>query len=255
MAIHTEGTSDQLIAREGDIVLVGGVDCFVVTVVTIATPADGDAVLTLKSLDGPGLTAELVTMLLFLSPSSATCSTRVQTSQTATWSLTLSRELIHTPSKEVFKVTGSQATNIGYIDLGGGDYRWYIKGEQDTRQRFMDKREMTLLLGQKTATNGDHSFSGTEGYFAALEDRGLVTSGMIGSTGTTSFDDIDAIITQLDKQGAPSEYALYANTEQMLLLDNMLSNGGSNSTSGVATNYGAFNNDRDMALNLGFPLL
>ena len=252
-ANYTEGTSDQLIAREGDIVLVGGVDRFVVTAVTIATPADGDAVLTLKSLDGSGLTAELGDNAAVSFPIIGNMFDQ-GTDQPDRYmeSNVVKRTNPYAIVKEVFKVTGSQATNIGYIDLGGGDYRWYIKGEQDTRQRFMDKREMTLLLGQKTATNGDHSFSGTEGYFAALEDRGLVTSGMIGSTGTTSFDDIDAIITQLDKQGAPSEYALYANTEQMLLLDNMLSNGGSNSTSGVATNYGAFNNDRDMALNLGF---
>jgi hypothetical protein len=39
--------------------------------------------------------------------------------------------------KEIFKVTGSQATNIGWIDVGGGDYRWFIKGEADTRQRFI----------------------------------------------------------------------------------------------------------------------
>ena len=49
--------------------------------------------------------------------------------------------------KEIYKVTGSQATNIGWINLGAGDYRWYIKSEQDTRQRFMDKREMMMLLG------------------------------------------------------------------------------------------------------------
>ena len=48
--------------------------------------------------------------------------------------------------KDIFKVTGSQATNIGWINLGNGDYRWYVKGEQDTRQRFLDKREMMMLV-------------------------------------------------------------------------------------------------------------
>ena len=31
--------------------------------------------------------------------------------------------------KEVYSVTGSQATNIGWINLGNGDYRWYLKSE------------------------------------------------------------------------------------------------------------------------------
>jgi hypothetical protein len=80
-----------------------------------------------------------------------------------------------------FEVTGSQATNIGYIDVGGGDYRWYIKGEMDARQRFLDKREMTLLFGQEVADNtnlsaGTEPILGNEGYITALENRGLVTS-------------------------------------------------------------------------------
>lgn len=254
---YTEGTSNQLIAREGDIVLVGGVDRFVVTGVSI-TDGTGVTEITFKSLDGSGLTAALTADDALSLPIVGNMFDQ-GTDQPARYmeSNVVKRTNPYAIVKEVFKVTGSQATNIGYVDLGGGDYRWYIKGEQDTRQRFMDKREMTLLLGQKTAaTNSDHSFSGTEGYFAALEDRGLVTSAMIGSTGTpgSPLDDIDAIITQLDKQGAPSEYAIYANTAQMLSLDKMISTAGAGAatTSGVAANYGAFNNDRDMALNLGF---
>lgn len=251
---YTEGTSNQLIAREGDIVLVGGIDRFVVTGVSI-TDATGVTEITFKSLDGSGLTVGLTADDALSLPIVGNMFDQ-GTDQPGRYmeSNVVKRTNPYAIVKEVFKVTGSQATNIGYVDLGGGDYRWYIKGEQDTRQRFMDKREMTLLLGQKTAATGsDHSFSGTEGYFAALEDRGLVTNGMIGNT-TTDFGDIDAIITQLDKQGAPSEYAIYANTGQMLALDNMLAGAGSGASDSGFTNvnYGAFNNDRDMALNLGF---
>ncbi len=250
---YTEGTSNQLIAREGDIVLVGGVDRFVVTGVSI-TDSTGVTEITFTSLDGSGLTAALTADDALSLPIVGNMFDQ-GTDQPGRYmeSNVVKRTNPYAIVKEVFKVTGSQATNIGYVDLGGGDYRWYIKGEQDTRQRFMDKREMTLLLGQKAGS--DHSFSGTEGYFAALEDRGLVTNGMIGSTtAPNALDDIDAIITQLDKQGAPSEYALYANTAQMLNLDKMISTAGAGAatTSGVAANYGAFNNDRDMALNLGF---
>ena len=42
-------------------------------------------------------------------------------------------------------MTGSQATNIGWINVGGGEYRWYVKGEMDVRKRFMNQREMMML--------------------------------------------------------------------------------------------------------------
>ena len=154
--------------------------------------------------------------------------------------------------KESYEVSGSQATNIGYIDVGGGDMRYYIKGESDTRQRFMDKREMVMLLGQKVTNTGDITdIEGTEGYFSALEDRGMVTSDLIGSAGLT---DLDALIKEMDKNGCPAEYAVYSATRQDLLLDDMVAGAGAgaNVTAGVAASFGAFNNDRDMALNLGF---
>ena len=90
--------------------------------------------------------------------------------------------------KETFKVSGSQATNIGWINVGNGDYRWYVKGEMDTRQRFLDKREMMMLLGENTATAGitvgGKAVGGSEGYFAAIEDRGIVETGGVVNTFT-----------------------------------------------------------------------
>ena len=155
--------------------------------------------------------------------------------------------------KEIFKVTGSQATNIGWINLGNGDYRWYVKGEQDTRQRFMDKREMMMLLGQKVANTSnvaDATFGGgSEGYFSAIEDRGMVHNGLIDS-----LTELDLIVKEFDKQGAGSEYALYVNRDQDLAIDDMLAQGlsGSAITAGATSQFGAFNNSKDMAIELGF---
>lgn len=174
------------------------------------------------------------------------------------------RENPYSILKETFKVTGSQATNIGYINLGNGDYRWYIKGEMDTRQRFLDKREMMMLLGQKKATDvtiGDYSVNGSEGYFAAIEDRGIVETGGV----INSLVEMDAIITELDKQGAAPEYAIYGNTGQMLAIDDMVAslNGAAGFGSGTppaskiadvttgASAFGAFQN-ADQAVRLGF---
>lgn len=152
--------------------------------------------------------------------------------------------------KEVYKVTGSQATNIGWIDLGNGDYRWYIKSEADTRQRFLDKREMMMLLGAE----GDAAFksatgiSGSEGYFAALESRGIVTDDAFAT-----LTDIDDIVKELDKQGGAAEYALYVNRDVDLKIDDLVAAGISTGvTAGIAGQFGTFNNDKDMAIELGF---
>ena len=55
--------------------------------------------------------------------------------------------------KDRYEVNGSQATNIGYVNVGNGDYRWFMYGEQEARKRFEDKREMMMLFGQKERTN------------------------------------------------------------------------------------------------------
>ena len=151
--------------------------------------------------------------------------------------------------KEVYKVNGSQATNIGWINYNG-DYRWYVKSEADTRQRFLDKREMMMLLGQ-TASNSidiNGGIDGSEGYFDAVENRGIVQGSAI-----TALTDIDGIITVLDKQGAPSEYAMYVDRATDLAIDDMLA---TNITAASAMttggNFGQFANGENMALHLGF---
>lgn len=156
--------------------------------------------------------------------------------------------------KETYKVSGSQATNIGWINLGNGDYRWYMKNEADTRQRFMDKREMMMLLGQKV-TSSDAALSGisgSEGYFAAIADRGINVA-CASEAAMLALSDFDNLIKEFDKQGANAEYALYVNRDQDLAIDDLLAKGSASSlTSGIATQFGAFNNDSDMAVQLGF---
>ena len=159
-------------------------------------------------------------------------------------------------TKETYHVTGSQATNIGWINIGNGDYRWYVKGEMDTRKRFMNQREMMMLLGQKGDIDvpdgtGVTGIAGSEGYFAAVEDRGITTTGTFGDG--AGFADIDEIIFELDKQGAPAEYAMYVDTATSLAIDDMLAAGiATQTTAGLPGQFGAFQNSADMAVNLGF---
>ena len=157
--------------------------------------------------------------------------------------------------KDTYQVNGSQATNIGWVNVGNGDYRWYIHGEQETRARFLDRREMMMLFGEKasgTIGSATGAVAGSEGYFSAVNDRGIVVSN--GSANPLdTFTEFDNIILELDKQGAPSEYAMYVNRTQDLAIDDMLAAGIATSvTAGLAGQFGAFNNDADMAVQLGF---
>jgi hypothetical protein len=166
--------------------------------------------------------------------------------------------------KDRYQVNGSQATNIGWVNVGGGEYRWFMYGEQEARKRFEDRREMMLLFGQ---TGNDNNFTdsatadytdaqapglGSEGYISAIEDRGIVISGAFGNP-MDSFAEFDDLILELDKQGAPAEYAMYVNRKQDLAIDDMLASGIATSvTAGLPGQFGAFNNDADMAVKLGF---
>lgn len=153
--------------------------------------------------------------------------------------------------KETYAVSGSQATNIGWVDLGGGEFKWYLKSEGDTRKRFIDKREMMLLLGQSAHTNlTSTGVTSGEGYFAAIEDRGLIDADFAASLSNDGLLSIDNIIVELDKQGANSEYAMYVNREIDLGIDDMVS--GLAGDGGLANAYGSFNNDKNMAIELGF---
>ena len=157
--------------------------------------------------------------------------------------------------KDRYEVNGSQATNIGWVNVGGGEYRWFMKGEQEARARFEDRREMMMLLGQQhdgAVATLDNDIAGSEGYFAAIEDRGIQVSNA-NANPLDSFSEFDDIIMELDKQGAPSEYAMYVNRKQDLAIDDMLASGiATGVTAGLPGQFGAFNNSADMAVQLGF---
>jgi hypothetical protein len=156
--------------------------------------------------------------------------------------------------KDVYKVSGSQATNIGWVNVGGKKL-WYIKSEADTRQRFMDSREMMMILGKdiSNATSADSGdldhtlIDGGEGYFAAIEDRGIVASDILAS-----LSDVDDMVKVLDKEGGASEYAMYVNRAQDLKLDDVVAQAGTQAATNGAAKFGSFQNSPETAIALGF---
>ena len=154
--------------------------------------------------------------------------------------------------KDKYEVSGSDASQIGWVEVTteGGDsgYLWYLKGEGETRLRFEDYLEMAVVEGEKKSGNGDTpaGIDGTEGLFAAVSGRGQVDSAYGGNL--SSFD---AILKGLDKEGAIEENMLFLNRTTALAFDDMLA-GLDGGNTGAGSAYGVFNNDQQMALNLGF---
>ena len=156
-------------------------------------------------------------------------------------------------TKEMYEVSGSQATNIGWLNVNG-QYMWYLKNEMDARKRFMNEREMMLLYAQKNGdtsiTVGGSTVNGSEGYLETDSNRGITASGF-GAIAT--INEMDSLILELDKEGANSEYAMYLNRDISMSIDDALAKGiGTGTSAGLAGQFGAFNNDPNMAVALGF---
>jgi hypothetical protein len=162
--------------------------------------------------------------------------------------------------KDHFKISGSDTAQIGWVETtdeaGQSGYSWYLKSAGETRLRFEDYLETSMIesvkgvIGASTVdTSGalgidaNDSF-GTEGLFAAVESRGNVFEDL------ASLGDFDLLLKNLDKQGAIEENMLYINRSLALTLDDMVAGLNANYQGGAS--FGLFNNDSDMALNLGF---
>jgi hypothetical protein len=160
-----------------------------------------------------------------------------------------------------YVVSGSDTAQIGWVEVatedGTGGYLWYLKAESETRLRFEDYLEMSVVEGEKAdptfnAGAGDAAsqagYKGTEGLFAAIQGRGNVEAGF--NAAADALAEFDNILRNLDTQGAIEENMLFLNRETSLGFDDMLA-GISNGANG-GTAYGLFENSEDMALNLGF---
>ena len=168
--------------------------------------------------------------------------------------------------KDKYEISGSDASQIGWVEISGEDgqngFLWYLKAEGDTRARFGDYLEMSMvesvnadLTGSASTVNAALGFTatgsaGTEGLFAAIESRGNMTNGIQGFSAAVDLAEFDAILAEFDKQGAIEENMMFIDRRTALAVDDMLAS--MNSYGGGGTSFGVFNNSEDMALNLGF---
>ena len=159
--------------------------------------------------------------------------------------------------RDKYSVNGSDVAQIGWVEvtteIGTGGYLWYLKSEHESRIRFEDYLEMSMVEAtnaQSVITDASGAaITGTQGLFSAIEERGLVYNDP-NFAGTGGLAEFDTILQELDKQGAIEENMLFLDRSTSLSIDNMLA--AQNSYGAGGTSYGVFDNSEDMALNLGF---
>jgi hypothetical protein len=159
--------------------------------------------------------------------------------------------------KDKYAVNGSDMAQIGWVEVttenGATGYLWYLKSEHETRLRFEDYLETSMIEAVPAASSSGAAtagYIGSEGIFYVVNSRGNVWGG-----GTpTTLSDWDSIVSRLDKQGAIEENVVFVNRGLSFDIDNMLATLNGYTSGGVAqsASFGLFDNDVDMALNLGF---
>ena len=180
--------------------------------------------------------------------------------------------------RDRYRISGSDTAQIGWVEVttenGANGYLWYLKSEHEARLRFEDQMEMVMIEGEQVDMPANHTFggvsvtgmnvSGTQGLFSALDTRGLVWTGtdfdVIGGNSAPTngvayntqngLTEFDTILQELDKQGAIEENMMFLARDISLEVDNMLAS--QNAAVIGGSSYGVFNNEEDMALNLGF---
>jgi len=153
--------------------------------------------------------------------------------------------------KDKYAVSGSDMAQIGWVEVttenGASGYLWYLKSEHETRLRFDDYLETSMIEAVPMANVTNAAVAdGSEGIFYVVNNRGNVWSG----GNPTTLAEWDTIISRLDKQGAIEENVVFLNRAFGFDIDDMLAS--QNSYGAGGTSYGLFDNDKEMALNLGF---
>jgi len=157
--------------------------------------------------------------------------------------------------KEKYSISGSDTAQIGWVEVatedGASGYLWYLKAESETRLRFEDYLEMSVVEGElvsgASTLDTVEGIKGTEGLFAAVQSRGNVLNNFTAASGLADFD---SILKNLDTQGAIEENMLFLNRQTSLDFYDMLAGLSAGANGGTA--YGLFENSAEMALNLGF---
>lgn len=148
--------------------------------------------------------------------------------------------------KETYEINESDMAHLSWIQTPQG-YLWYLSEVDKSRILFENKIELTQLIN-KRPTSGDAfdaGYTGMHGLLPTINDRGNIANEMIATKA-----DMQEIVKRLNKQGDCKTFTVWADLNQRLGISDAL--GGVNGDYAGGTDFGVFQNSRDMALYMDF---
>lgn len=157
---------------------------------------------------------------------------------------------------DTYAASGSAHADQTWIRVKGVDGKegwvWTYKGELDARNRFENYCELMKLVGTQTVAAGTlegRGYSGTRGYLQDLETYSGRFEANFSST-TVDDDDLRAMAKHLNKYRGARENAMYLGIDLYNKLETAIAAKLAYYSAGQ--NFGAFNNDENVFVNLGF---
>jgi hypothetical protein len=142
--------------------------------------------------------------------------------------------------KDKYAVNGSDMAQIGWVEVttenGATGYLWYLKSEHETRLRFEDYLETSMIEAVPAASSSGAAtagYIGSEGIFYVVNNRGNVWGGGTPTTLSDLFDNDVDMALNLGFTGFRRGYDFYKSDWKYLNDPTM--RGGLNTTAATAT--------------------
>lgn len=151
--------------------------------------------------------------------------------------------------QEYYEISDSDLAQKTWIQTDSGEKWWNYEMDR-TYTLFDNKVELTALFHKRAADNAPSTLAGNpqglNGVIPTIENRGNVSNDFI-----TTQNDLSTLAKRIKRQGVSCrEYTVWCGHDQMAKIRELCA--GLNASFVNGSHYGAFNNDKDMALKLDF---
>lgn len=150
--------------------------------------------------------------------------------------------------KEFYEVSDSDLAHKTWIETPAGP-KWFNLEMERNSTLFDNKVELTAILHNRAADLAPSTVAGfaqgMKGAVQQVEERGNVSNDYIAT-----IADLGDLALRAKKQGNCREYTVYCDHAQIVAFQSLA--GGVNAGFVNGSHFGAFNNSKEMALNLDF---
>lgn len=154
--------------------------------------------------------------------------------------------------KWVYKVPNSDRSHIVWLDCPDGTPRWCNVELERSNVLFDNLVEITHFFRSRTESGSDAHLAGFPQGMKSIAQQGFERGNSFNGY-ITSIKDLENIALRAEENGGDvSEYYVMCDMTQMNYFNAMAAQVSSGLVGGNGTNYGAFNNSKDMALALDF---